>query len=722
MIACPTCGASMEPKPVPGAARFPRRLECPDHGWPNQNLPPEESHVNGRYEVGDQGLLNWQPEEISDEELANTPIEVVPAEIEAFTGLTPQRRWYLVLSDRRTASRTAPAVPKIEFPQVPGDEKSEDELREKYLNPDGSLKETGVPWEALSARRVIKGRPGRRDRLMEIQVALILVGAYNGQVNGVWDASCAEALKHFQKLQGLEPTGRFNKATLRKLLVGVDPAPESNFEAADYAEAARKLRFQSWTFTRNVARHVPKELACEDDTNEGSPVDHKIYIYPGKALTRPEFFSLAPPWMGVVEMLLSQTGALLPPSGFLLAAYSKEPDFLSDEPSSKERWDSRWTGLWNGLLEKTKDRLTEDRRKLEKTKDPWFSPNKFRGAPSDKCKHGVIVEFERPGLPRLQNPQGCTLCGQPVWIDCVHSGFDGDTWLEMEQALSAGEKIQAGHRPPHGVIHYCFDCLKSDAAEERAEKCAARKTLFEDWIKAVPSEYDLKCRRCGGEVFVHPEWPRLSTVSRFRSGLKCLNCGLKKSVSTKEFFGHSYPLKKGLSLRYDQIDLYCRTHLVSVGGRWLIGEVELGQTYYIRKILSPANWSVEDVAELTGETPDAIQKRAQRMHDRIVAYESLVTAAVDGADSDVVCRELIDGQVKEHRLTAAELETVRRQPGVWIFVPRRRKRPALLHYLGDQAPAGIFQALDYLWRTGDLPAEDWNRWVIVPKSLLKAEK
>jgi hypothetical protein len=32
-INCPKCGAPLVLRPVPGAKQFPRRLECPQHGW-----------------------------------------------------------------------------------------------------------------------------------------------------------------------------------------------------------------------------------------------------------------------------------------------------------------------------------------------------------------------------------------------------------------------------------------------------------------------------------------------------------------------------------------------------------------------------------------------------------------------------------------------------------------------------------------------------------------
>jgi hypothetical protein len=37
---CPKCGARLIAKPVPGAMQFPRRLECPEHGWQQEKLRP----------------------------------------------------------------------------------------------------------------------------------------------------------------------------------------------------------------------------------------------------------------------------------------------------------------------------------------------------------------------------------------------------------------------------------------------------------------------------------------------------------------------------------------------------------------------------------------------------------------------------------------------------------------------------------------------------------
>jgi DNA-directed RNA polymerase subunit RPC12/RpoP len=40
VMKCRKCGAKLIAKPVPGAKQFPRRLECPEHGWQQEKLRP----------------------------------------------------------------------------------------------------------------------------------------------------------------------------------------------------------------------------------------------------------------------------------------------------------------------------------------------------------------------------------------------------------------------------------------------------------------------------------------------------------------------------------------------------------------------------------------------------------------------------------------------------------------------------------------------------------
>jgi hypothetical protein len=37
---CPKCGLPLVLKPVPGAKQFPLRLECPEHGWQQEEIRP----------------------------------------------------------------------------------------------------------------------------------------------------------------------------------------------------------------------------------------------------------------------------------------------------------------------------------------------------------------------------------------------------------------------------------------------------------------------------------------------------------------------------------------------------------------------------------------------------------------------------------------------------------------------------------------------------------
>src|SRR5580704_12311440 len=40
LMTCPKCNAPLVPKPVPGALKFPQRLECPVHGWLPERITP----------------------------------------------------------------------------------------------------------------------------------------------------------------------------------------------------------------------------------------------------------------------------------------------------------------------------------------------------------------------------------------------------------------------------------------------------------------------------------------------------------------------------------------------------------------------------------------------------------------------------------------------------------------------------------------------------------
>jgi len=45
MVTCPHCGTLLQPKPVPGAVHFPRRLECPLHGYIVERISPRKDEA-----------------------------------------------------------------------------------------------------------------------------------------------------------------------------------------------------------------------------------------------------------------------------------------------------------------------------------------------------------------------------------------------------------------------------------------------------------------------------------------------------------------------------------------------------------------------------------------------------------------------------------------------------------------------------------------------------
>jgi len=62
------------------------------------------------------------------------------------------------------------------------------------------------------------------ERINEIQEALARKGAYTGTPTGKWDDSTADAMKHFQSANGLNPTGKLDALTLQKLGLGSETA------------------------------------------------------------------------------------------------------------------------------------------------------------------------------------------------------------------------------------------------------------------------------------------------------------------------------------------------------------------------------------------------------------------------------------------------------------------------------------------------------------------
>ena len=57
-LECPKCGATLVLRPVPGAIEFPLRLECPEHGWIQEEPRPIRLRF---YKIGRTGDLPVNP-------------------------------------------------------------------------------------------------------------------------------------------------------------------------------------------------------------------------------------------------------------------------------------------------------------------------------------------------------------------------------------------------------------------------------------------------------------------------------------------------------------------------------------------------------------------------------------------------------------------------------------------------------------------------------------
>ena len=62
------------------------------------------------------------------------------------------------------------------------------------------------------------------DRIREIQSALAASDSYKGEPNGKWDDASVAAMKHFQQVNGLNPSGKLDALSLQKLGLGSETA------------------------------------------------------------------------------------------------------------------------------------------------------------------------------------------------------------------------------------------------------------------------------------------------------------------------------------------------------------------------------------------------------------------------------------------------------------------------------------------------------------------
>src|SRR6266478_2929288 len=86
------------------------------------------------------------------------------------------------------------------------------------------------------------------SRITEIQQALAKDGSFTGTPNGKWDDSTVEAMRKFQDVHGLNPSGKLDAKTLQKLGLGSQtagvaaplPPTSSLIMKSSAAQAARR--------------------------------------------------------------------------------------------------------------------------------------------------------------------------------------------------------------------------------------------------------------------------------------------------------------------------------------------------------------------------------------------------------------------------------------------------------------------------------------------------
>ena len=60
------CGLAMEPHSVPGAVRFPQRLECPTHGYPSESRSGLLEHPDRNRQEEIKELMNASKMDLAD--------------------------------------------------------------------------------------------------------------------------------------------------------------------------------------------------------------------------------------------------------------------------------------------------------------------------------------------------------------------------------------------------------------------------------------------------------------------------------------------------------------------------------------------------------------------------------------------------------------------------------------------------------------------------------
>lgn len=129
--------------------------------------------------------------------------------------------------EAKTAKTAAPKSRKTGTKTSSKSPSSKTSAVKKKPTSSAKSRRTSKPRTVLGrARRSTPPRQMRptNERYMEIQQALADKGHYTGEIDGVWDAACIEALKQFQAEQNLTPDGKLGSLSL--IALGLGPKRE----------------------------------------------------------------------------------------------------------------------------------------------------------------------------------------------------------------------------------------------------------------------------------------------------------------------------------------------------------------------------------------------------------------------------------------------------------------------------------------------------------------
>jgi len=141
--------------------------------------------------------------------------------------------------------------------------------------PTSTAGTTATSKTAEAPKKTAAFRP-TKDQIKQGQTTLKEKKLYDGEATGVYNDATRTAIKSFQKTNGLEQNGRFDKATLEKLNI---PLTESQGGAATESKASTATSSTAKTTSSTGAKR-PAPFRANDDQIKAAQkilIDGKLY-------------------------------------------------------------------------------------------------------------------------------------------------------------------------------------------------------------------------------------------------------------------------------------------------------------------------------------------------------------------------------------------------------------------------------------------------------------